>query len=97
VAGPGNALIRRTLLSVLKISLRRKVRQKNEKKSKCVRAGCVRQRLEKVKAGIDPRKEVIQPHLPVRLPCYDLAPVTSFTLDGSVAGHRLQVSLTSMA
>ena len=26
------------------------------------------------------RKEVFQPHLPVRLPCYDLAPVTSFTL-----------------
>ena len=26
------------------------------------------------------RKEVIQPHLPVRLPCYDLAPVTDFTL-----------------
>ena len=28
------------------------------------------------------RKEVFQPHLPVRLPCYDLAPVTSFTLGG---------------
>ena len=26
------------------------------------------------------RKEVFQPHLPVRLPCYDLAPVTRFTL-----------------
>ena len=26
------------------------------------------------------RKEVFQPHLPVRLPCYDLAPVTPFTL-----------------
>ncbi len=31
--------------------------------------------------GINNRKEVIQPHLPVRLPCYDLAPVTGFTLD----------------
>ena len=30
-----------------------------------------------------PRKEVFQPHLPVRLPCYDLAPVTSFTLGRS--------------
>ena len=30
------------------------------------------------------RKEVIQPHLPVRLPCYDLAPVTGFTLDASL-------------
>ena len=27
------------------------------------------------------RKEVFQPHLPVRLPCYDLAPITSFALD----------------
>ena len=29
------------------------------------------------------RKEVFQPHLPVRLPCYDLAPVTCFTLGRS--------------
>ena len=27
------------------------------------------------------RKEVIQPHLPVRLPCYDFAPITGLTLD----------------
>ena len=27
-----------------------------------------------------PRKEVIHPHLPVRIPCYDLAPVASLTL-----------------
>jgi len=26
-----------------------------------------------------PVKEVIQPHLPVRLPCYDFTPVTSST------------------
>ena len=37
------------------------------------------------------RKEVIQPHLPVRLPCYDLAPVTSFTLGRSL---RLRTSGT---
>ena len=30
------------------------------------------------------RKEVFQPHLPVRLPCYDLAPVTSFALGRSL-------------
>ena len=30
------------------------------------------------------KKEVFQPHLPVRLPCYDLAPVTGFTLNGSL-------------
>ena len=28
--------------------------------------------------------EVIQPHLPVRLPCYDLAPVTEFTFGRSL-------------
>ena len=27
---------------------------------------------------------MIQPHLPVRLPCYDLVPITSLTLDGSI-------------
>jgi hypothetical protein len=30
------------------------------------------------------RKEVIQPHLPVQLPCYDFVPVTSPTLGGSL-------------
>ena len=29
-----------------------------------------------------PRKEVIQPHLPIRLPCYDFTPVIGLTLDG---------------
>ena len=45
------------------------------------------------------RKEVIQPHLPVRLPCYDLVPITSLTLDGSIQkrlGHRLRVLPTFM-
>jgi len=30
------------------------------------------------------KKEVFQPHLPVRLPCYDLAPVTGSTLTKSL-------------
>ena len=30
------------------------------------------------------KKEVIQPHLPVRLPCYDLALVIGFTLGRSL-------------
>ena len=34
---------------------------------------------------------MFQPHLPVRLPCYDLAPVTSFTLGRS---SRLRTSGT---
>ncbi len=29
------------------------------------------------------RKEVIQPHLPVRLPCYDFVPIANPTFDGS--------------
>ncbi len=31
-----------------------------------------------------PRKEVIQPQVPLRLPCYDFTPITSQTLDGSL-------------
>src|SRR4029453_19217593 len=30
------------------------------------------------------RKEVIQPQVPLRLPCYDFPPVTGFNLDGSL-------------
>jgi hypothetical protein len=44
-----------------------------------------------------PRKEVIQPHLPVRLPCYDFTPIAGPTFDGSLPcglGHRLRVLLT---
>ena len=33
--------------------------------------------------GLSSRKEVFQPHLPVRLPCYDLAPVIGFTLNSA--------------
>ena len=38
------------------------------------------------------RKEVFQPHLPVRLPCYDLAPVTSFALTRPSRLHALGTS-----
>jgi hypothetical protein len=40
------------------------------------------------------RKEVIQPHLPVRLPCYDFVPIASPTFDRSPPcglGHGLRV------
>jgi hypothetical protein len=30
------------------------------------------------------RKEVIQPQLPLRLPCYDFTPIASPTFDGSL-------------
>jgi hypothetical protein len=34
------------------------------------------------------RKEVIQPHLPVRLPCYDFTPITDPTFDSSLLTVR---------
>ena len=34
--------------------------------------------------GLHLRKEVIQPHLPIRLPCYDFTPVIDLTFDGSL-------------
>ena len=34
------------------------------------------------------RKEVIQPHLPVRLPCYDLVLITDPTFDSSFLAVR---------
>jgi hypothetical protein len=40
------------------------------------------------------RKEVIQPHLPVRLPCYDFTPITDLALDACLPNglaQRLQV------
>lgn len=45
------------------------------------------------------RKEVIQPHLPVRLPCYDLVLITDPTFDSSPPyglGHWLRVLPTFM-
>jgi hypothetical protein len=45
------------------------------------------------------RKEVIQPHLPVRLPCYDFVLIASPTFDNSLPyglGRRLRVLPTFM-
>ena len=45
------------------------------------------------------RKEVIQPHLPIRLPCYDFTPVINPTLGGLLPEGllpRLWVLLTSV-
>jgi hypothetical protein len=46
------------------------------------------------------RKEVIQPQVPLRLPCYDFAPVTELAFGGSLPcglGHRLRALPTPMA
>ena len=39
-----------------------------------------------------PRKEVIQPHLPIRLPCYDFTPVINPTFDSALLAVRLLAS-----
>ena len=49
--------------------------------------------------GASFRKEVIQPQVPLRLPCYDFTPVTSHTMDGYLPcglDHRLPVQLAPM-
>lgn len=38
------------------------------------------------------RKEVIQAHLPVHLPCYDFVPVIDPTFDGSLLAVRIPAS-----
>ena len=51
------------------------------------------ERLRSKSSGF-PRKEVIQPQLPLRLPCYDFTPVTNPTFDGFLPyglEHRLRV------
>ena len=42
-----------------------------------------------------PRKEVIQPHLPIRLPCYDFTPVMNLTVVAAPLAVRLAASGTS--
>ena len=41
------------------------------------------------RCSLIPRKEVIQPHLPIRLPCYDFTPV----MNPTVVSGPLAVSL----
>ena len=38
------------------------------------------------------RKEVIQPHLPIRLPCYDFTPVIDPTFGRALLAVRLRTS-----
>ena len=38
------------------------------------------------------RKEVIQPHLPIRLPCYDFTPIIESTFGRALLGVRLRTS-----
>ena len=50
----------------------------------CERVTPLKTGLEEVLCVYFLRKEVIQPHLPIRLPCYDLVPLTGFTFGASL-------------
>ena len=53
------------------------------------RPGC---RIDHEDRPVLPRKEVIQPQVPLRLPCYDFTPITAQTLDGSLLAVGLPSS-----
>ena len=46
----------------------------------------------KSELGIFPIKEVIQPHLPIRLPCYDFTPIIEPTFGRALLAVRLRTS-----
>ena len=65
------------------------------------RQGCLSSDLRPLSSDL--RKEVIQPQVPLRLPCYDFTPVADLTVDGCLPGsedpglaHRLRVKPTPM-
>ena len=77
--GPGLGFVKRAL----------RVESRNVQE---LRPGAVR--LVGDEAKCDSLKEVIHPHLPVRVPCYDLVPLTPLTFDRSLPcglGHGLRV------
>ena len=48
--------------------------------------------LGNARLSTDPFKEVIHPHLPVRVPCYDLVPLTPLTFGRSFLAVRPRTS-----
>src|ERR671925_1884658 len=56
--------------------------------NRCTADRCGRERLE----ALCSRKEVIQPHLPIRLPCYDFTPVMKLTVVGALLAVRQPAS-----
>ena len=53
---------------------------------------CERLMIESLLTQCDSRKEVIQPHLPIRLPCYDFTPVMNPTVVTVLLAVRLATS-----
>jgi hypothetical protein len=59
---------------------------------KCVYLNADAFRSLRSKSSGIPRKEVIQPQLPLRLPCYDFTPITNPTFGGSLLAVRTPTS-----
>ncbi len=55
---------------------------------------CEDARADEISAGFS-LKEVIQPHVPVRLPCYDFTPVISHTVVSALPKVKLPTSGTT--
>ncbi len=59
----------------------------------------MRRMVASARAPVSLRKEVIQPHVPVRLPCYDFVPLAPHTFGGWLPcglPHRLRVQTTQV-
>src|SRR3954468_3732965 len=54
--------------------------------------GCTADKCGRENARFVSRKEVIQPHLPIRLPCYDFTPVMNLTVVGALLAVRQPAS-----
>ena len=61
----------------------------------CLLTADKRERFSALFKALSSRKEVIQPHLPIRLPCYDFTPVTKRTVVSGPLAVSLPTSGTS--
>ena len=58
----------------------------------CLLTADKRERFSALFKALSSRKEVIQPHLPIRLPCYDFTPVMNLTVVGAPLAVRRPAS-----
>ena len=70
----------------LRFPVSREALQKLNNKTGLLHPGC------ELRSAILLRKEVIQPHLPIRLPCYDLTPIIEPTFDCCLLAVSSQAS-----
>ncbi len=70
-------------------------KQKNYLRQKAYRRKDLESRKSQRDSNITLRKEVIQPQVLLRLPCYDFTPITSHTLDGYLLAVESPASSTT--